>query len=104
MTKVFQSCCLLFLILLVVLLESTPLAMGEDITQDPLFPLYMETRFGELLEKHRAAKHKPWGNRFDGNEFLGTNEIMRMTSAKCPAGGGVCDIKYKRVDPQVPEL
>ena len=93
------------LLVLVVVLSAALLAVGEeDITQDPLFPLYMETRFGELLEKHKAAKPKPWSDRFDGNELLGTGEIMRMTTAKCPAGGGVCDINFKRVDPQKPEM
>jgi hypothetical protein len=77
---------------------------AEDVSLDPLFPLYLETRLGEMLERRRSAKVKPWMAGFEGNELLGTNEIIRMTSAACPAGGGMCDINYKRVDPRVPEL
>lgn len=96
----------LALCVLIVSSSSVLRAAGEefDVSQDPLFPLYVEARFNELLEYHQSEKTKTWMEGFEGSEILGTSHLMRMAGASCPEGGGICDLKFKRVDPQSPEL
>ena len=77
-----------------------------SVAEDPLFSLYLETRFRELVqkEKQRSTSGSQLHDAFAGREDLGTQDIVRLTSASCPAGGGLCDLSFKRVDAQIPEL